>query len=150
MTADETEKKAHGGACDRRRSGMMCFNPKVIAGLAVAGVGIWALAPNAAVAALPFLIFLACPLSMWLMMRGMNRGHGAQTTGAQGQTTLQAPAAARSSLPELKARLAALDTEQEAIAGEICRQETAARSGEIAHEVPASPVPKTQAKAGER
>jgi len=26
--------------------------------------------------ALPYLLFLACPLMMWIMMRGMHGGHG--------------------------------------------------------------------------
>lgn len=49
----------------------MCLNWKVIAGLAAVGVGIYAIAPETAVAALPLLILAICPLSMMLMMKGM-------------------------------------------------------------------------------
>ena len=56
-------------------SGMhLCLNWKVVAGLAVVGVGIWAVAPTMLWAALPVLIVLACPLSMLFMMRGMGGG----------------------------------------------------------------------------
>lgn len=50
----------------------MCLNKKVIAGLVVAAGGIYLLAPNFFGAALPLLIFAACPLSMLLMMRMMS------------------------------------------------------------------------------
>ncbi len=50
---------------------MKCFNWKVIAALAAIGIGLYALAPGAAVAAFPLLILAACPLSMLLMMRAM-------------------------------------------------------------------------------
>ena len=50
----------------------MCFNPKVLAGLAVIGVGTFVfISPGAALRALPILIGLACPLSMLLMVGGM-------------------------------------------------------------------------------
>ncbi|MBW3609624.1 MAG: DUF4194 domain-containing protein, partial [Actinobacteria bacterium] len=52
----------------------MCLNWKVIAGLAVVGLGTWAVAPGLAVAALPLLILAVCPISMLLMMRGMQGG----------------------------------------------------------------------------
>jgi hypothetical protein len=50
----------------------MCLNKKVIAGLVVAAGAIYLLAPNWFGAALPLLIFAACPLSMLLMMRMMS------------------------------------------------------------------------------
>lgn len=50
---------------------MKCFNWKVIAALAAIGIGLYALAPGAAVAAVPLLVLAACPLSMVLMMRAM-------------------------------------------------------------------------------
>ena len=53
------------------KMGGMCFNWKVVAGLAAVGVGVWAVAPNLLGAALPLLIIAACPLSMFFMMRGM-------------------------------------------------------------------------------
>ncbi len=51
----------------------MCFNWKVVAGLAAVGFGVWAIAPGIFGAAGPLLIALACPLSMLFMMRGMTR-----------------------------------------------------------------------------
>lgn len=50
---------------------MKCFNWKVIAALAAIGIGLYALVPGAATAALPLLVLAACPLSMLLMMRAM-------------------------------------------------------------------------------
>jgi hypothetical protein len=59
----------------------MCLNPKVLAGLVVAGVAIYLIAPNLIAAALPILLLAACPLSMLLMMWAMQRtpGQGEQT-----------------------------------------------------------------------
>lgn len=98
----------------------MCYNPKVIAGAAVIGVGIWALAPGAVVTAFPFLLFLACPLSMWLMMRGMNR------TGSGRVDERQIPASTDLSPSELKERLVRLDGEREDIVTRIAEREDAA------------------------
>lgn len=55
----------------------LCLNWKVVAGLGVAGVGLWALAPEATGTALPILAMLACPLSMLFMMRSGNQEGGA-------------------------------------------------------------------------
>ena len=52
----------------------MCLNWKVVAGLAVVGVGVWIVAPNLVWAAVPILLVLACPISMLFMMRGMGSG----------------------------------------------------------------------------
>lgn len=67
----------------------MCLNWKVIAGLAVVGAGIYAIAPEMAAAALPILLLAICPLSMMFMMKGMqgDQGEGneqqlSQETGA--------------------------------------------------------------------
>src|SRR5207249_8449136 len=49
----------------------ICLNWKVVAGLAVVGLGVWVIAPNLVWAAVPVLVVLACPFSMLLMMRGM-------------------------------------------------------------------------------
>jgi hypothetical protein len=48
-----------------------CLNPKVLAGLAVVGVGVLVFAPNLAASVLPLLVVLACPLSMLFMMHSM-------------------------------------------------------------------------------
>lgn len=49
----------------------MCLNWKVMVGLMAAGVGLYFLAPELALAALPILVLAACPLSMMLMMWSM-------------------------------------------------------------------------------
>lgn len=59
-----------------------CLNPKVLAGLAVVGVGVLVFAPNIAASVLPLLIVLACPLSMLFMMRGMRGQMNGSTNGA--------------------------------------------------------------------
>lgn len=56
----------------------MCFNKKVITALVAAGAGVFLVAPSAFYAALPLLILAACPLSMIVMMRGMNGMSGKQ------------------------------------------------------------------------
>ncbi len=53
------------------RMPQLCLNWKVLGGLALVGVAIWIVAPQAALFILPFLLIAACPLSMLLMMRGM-------------------------------------------------------------------------------
>jgi hypothetical protein len=91
--------------------GRMCFNWKVLAGLAVVGLGVWVVAPNLVGAALPLLILAACPLSMLLMARGMQGGQCA----SQPEQTNE-PAGVRltreEQLAELKAQLAIAQTRQ--------------------------------------
>ena len=107
----------------------MCFNWKVIGGLAVVGLGIWLLVPSVAAAALPLLLAAACPLSMLLMMRGMQGGR----CNAQAQPTqpLQASQATgvqltpEEQLAELKAERTLVETRQRAIAREIAELEAA-------------------------
>lgn len=95
----------------------MCVNWKVIAGLAVLGVGVWLWVPDLAAVALPLLLVAACPLAMLLMMRGMQDG---QRT-SQPATAVQPTPATMSrddQLAELRAqhqaigrRIAALEAE---------------------------------------
>ena len=61
----------------------MCLNWKVLAGLAVVGVGIFLVAPGLALAALPLLLLAACPLSMLLMMKSMGGMQGTQQNAQQ-------------------------------------------------------------------
>jgi hypothetical protein len=51
----------------------MCLNWKVLAGLAATGVGVYLVAPDLVLAALPILLLAVCPLSMLLMMWGMQQ-----------------------------------------------------------------------------
>lgn len=106
------------------KMGGMCFNWKVLAGLAAVGVGIWIIAPNLAAAALPLLIVLACPLSMLLMMRGMQGGQcGAQP--AEPSPPISNALTREEQLAALTSQLATLQTQQAAIARDISELETA-------------------------
>jgi hypothetical protein len=60
-----------------------CLNWKVIAGLAAVGIGIYFVAPNLVAAALPILVLAICPLSMLLMMWGMQGGHSEDQQASQ-------------------------------------------------------------------
>jgi hypothetical protein len=79
----------------------MCFNPRVLVGLALVGAAVWAIAPGAILAVLPLLVLALCPLSMvamaW-MMRGSMSSNAAQ---------------------DPVAKLAALEREQERLRLEI-------------------------------
>lgn len=107
------------------KTGGMCFNWKVVAGLAVVGLGIWAVAPNLVGAALPLLILAACPLSMLLMMRGMG-GMGGGQCASQPEQAGQPALGGRSrdeQLADLKAQLSSLQVQQEGLAREISHLE---------------------------
>ena len=95
----------------------ICLNWRVVAGLALVGGGVWVLAPNLVGAALPLLLVAACPLSMLLMMRGMQQRQPAPPP-APGRL----PAGTGQTREEY---LAALRAEQEEIAREIARLEAA-------------------------
>ena len=88
----------------------ICLNWKIVAGLAVAGVGIWAIAPGLVWVALPVLVVLACPLSMLLMMRGMG---GSKCATQPGQEQRGAHAST------LEDRLAELRAQRSAVTREI-------------------------------
>lgn len=49
----------------------MCLNRNVLIGLGVVALAVLVLAPDTFFAVLPFLVVLACPLSMVVMMRAM-------------------------------------------------------------------------------
>ena len=87
----------------------MCLNWKVLAGLAAVGVGIYLVAPDLMLAALPILLLAACPLSMLLMMWSM------QHTPGQGQQTSQEPDGELTH----EERIAQLRTQQAALADQI-------------------------------
>lgn len=85
----------------------MCFDRRVLFVLAAAGISLWIAAPQAVAAALPFLLLLACPLSMLFMMRGMG-GHASHGVG-------------HVSPPAPHDRLAALELERARIDADIAR-----------------------------
>lgn len=89
---------------------MMCLNKKVIAGLAVAAVAIYLFAPNLFGAALPLLIFAACPLSMLLMMRMMSG------SGKASCSTTSSEDSGDAELAQLRAEVERLRAEQQGVA----------------------------------
>jgi len=109
----------------------MCFNWKVVAGLAVVGVGVWAVKPELIGAALPLLLVAACPLSMLFMMRGMGGGQCAsqpqQSREAQRPTEVRGvalPGRIRDEdLADLKARATDLQGRHQEIVRAIARLE---------------------------
>ena len=88
----------------------MCLNWKVLGGLAAAGVGLWVVAPDLVGAALPVLLVLACPLSMFLMMRSMHRADG--TTNEVKTHQYEPNATVSERLARLRSRLAATRAEE--------------------------------------
>lgn len=91
-----------------------CLNLKVLAGLAVVGVGIWMLAPNLIARALPLLFLAACPLSMALMMYAMR---GTQS-GTPESSPADSPAALDAKLRDLQVEQAALQAQLDTRTGE--------------------------------
>lgn len=83
----------------------MCINKRVVAGLAFAGLAIFAFAPNLISAALPLLILAVCPLSMLVMMRVMSRDKS-KSGSADGTTDVDAE------LSSLRAEVARLQTDR--------------------------------------
>jgi hypothetical protein len=66
----------------------MHVNWKILAALGAAGVGlVYLVAPNLVAAALPIVLLAVCPLSMLLMMKGMQgsqgEAHGQQQTAQE-------------------------------------------------------------------
>ncbi len=82
----------------------MCFDWRVLGGLAIVGLGLWLYAPQLLGAALPILVVLICPLSM-VLMAWMMRG-------------FMGTAATR---PSATDRLAALEQQQARLSAEIAR-----------------------------
>jgi len=110
----------------------MCFNWKVLAGLAVVGVAILVFAPGATLAVLPLLLLAACPLSMGVMMFAM-RGHGTGASVSSHHSESEGP------VEVARARLAALRVEEQRLELEL-----SASTVESA-EVPTAPTASTAA-----
>jgi len=109
----------------------MCFNWKVLAGLAAVGVAVLVLAPGAALAVLPLLLLAACPLSMGAMMWAM-RGHGSGASESCHQTGNDTSVAAK------QARLRALREEEQRLELELSA--ATADSAEVPAALPAPAV----------
>lgn len=121
------------------KMGGMCFNWKVLAGLAAVGVGIYVVAPDMVVGALPLLLLAACPLSMLLMGRSMAGGQcSTQTQEPAPPERAGQPVAVQltraEQLAELKAQMTVLEVRQQAISRAIADLEidggTAVREAE--------------------
>lgn len=110
------------------KMGGMCFDWKVLAALAVVGVGVWVVAPSMVWAALPLLLLAACPISMLLMMRGMQGSH-CSSAPAQGRGD---GGARDEQLAALEAQLAGMRAQQEAITRALA--ELAAASAPVVRE----------------
>lgn len=82
----------------------MCLNPRVLVGLALVGLAVWAIAPGAILAVLPFLVLALCPLSMLFMGKMMMKS-------STSSNATQDPAA----------KLAALEREQDKLRVELAR-----------------------------
>ncbi|WP_162924772.1 DUF2933 domain-containing protein [Rubrobacter indicoceani] len=95
----------------------MCLNWKVLAGLIAAGVGLYFLAPELALAALPILVLAVCPLSMMLMMWSM-RGTEDKESGL----------ASEERLASLREQQMALDKKIDALERTRSAENTGARS----------------------
>ena len=82
----------------------MCFNWKVVTGIAVAGLAVFAFAPSLIGAALPVLLIAACPLSMVMMMRAMSGGSRGDTP-SEGNDTDSSTDASSSEQARLRAEI---------------------------------------------
>jgi hypothetical protein len=85
----------------------MCFNWKVLVGLGAVGMALFAfVSPQTALAALPFLLFAACPLSMMFMMGSMKNMNGGQegSACAMGGNANQQKLTPEEQLAQLKAQ----------------------------------------------
>lgn len=96
----------------------MCFNWRVLAGLAVVAAGVYIVAPAAFAAALPLLFLAACPLSMILMMKMMT-GDNAQKSSDQAYSASPDAAPRLTNPGELDAELQRLQARQTAIADQL-------------------------------
>jgi hypothetical protein len=98
-----------------------CIDLRVVAAFALVAGATFVLAPQLFWTALPVLAILACPISMFVMMRAMN------STNSQGRMpgAVQSPAAAPLSrgaqLRDLQAQLERVQSHQAEIAREIQR-----------------------------
>lgn len=104
----------------------LCFDKRVIAGLAAVAVAVLVFAPNLFGAALPLLVLVACPLSMLVMMRMMS--------GSQDADSCAAGRSARSEeneIAQLRAEVERLRSDRargrDEVVGEPSRSEAATR-----------------------
>jgi hypothetical protein len=102
-----------------------CLDWKVLAGLVIAGLGLWVLAPDRVGGIWPLLLLAACPLSMLLLLWwGVQYGQRtAQSPPDSARQTLGNASTPEEQIAALKAELASVQAQQQAIAREIARLE---------------------------
>lgn len=94
----------------------MCLDWRVVAALALVGVGVWIVAPRFILAALPLLLLAICPLSMLMMMRGMG---GTSTGNRQEQPSSEAGLSQEEQRARIQERLWTLQAEQEHLTNQM-------------------------------
>ena len=115
--------------------GMMCFDKRVLGGLAAVGVGVLIVAPNLLLTALPLLLLAICPLSMLFMGKFMMGGGRRASLDRQQEPSALIDAQYRvesgSALDRgeqvalLRAQLQRVGEQQAALAGQLARLEAA-------------------------
>ncbi|MGH2760681.1 MAG: DUF2933 domain-containing protein [Actinomycetota bacterium] len=95
-----------------------CLNWKVLTGLGVAAVAVWAVRPDLIRSVLPSLVVLVCPLSMVLMMLGM-RGRGSAEPSNDAE--LPQPTVTKHRVTELRERLERARAEESVLSSELAR-----------------------------
>ncbi|MBI2887086.1 MAG: DUF2933 domain-containing protein [Chloroflexi bacterium] len=113
----------------------MCFNRNVLIGLGAIGLGLFIVAPQLALSALPLLLFLACPLSMVvaavLMGRGMQQGTRVpQPFWGQQSEQASASLAPEERLRQLQVQFQQLQVQQATLAQQIAELEGYTGSGQ--------------------
>ncbi len=107
----------------------MCFNKKVMGGLALVGLGIFTVAPNLFVSALPLLLVAACPLSMLFMGKAMMGGNSC-SRGEPVREAVPVTAGSREArLAQLRTQLATINDQQRMLAQQIDEIQVAEVSG---------------------
>lgn len=81
----------------------MCFNKRVLIGLGVVALAVFAFSPTLLGTLGPLLILAVCPLSMMFMMRAMNRDGTSCRTDQQGAADI-AGGATSAATSDLKLR----------------------------------------------
>ena len=80
-----------------------CLNWKVLVGMAIVGAGVWLFVPASLGATLPILVALLCPISMFLMMRNMNKNGACETQPEPARSTDIIDATPQSTHPTISA-----------------------------------------------